>query len=305
MKLATVRFNNNTLAGVVRDDSYYALSSIDSRLPNDMLALIEGYEGFKPIIDAGLGKTTATCKTSEAVFLSPLQPKTIRDFIGFEEHTEKATTHFGFPMDLSKTLEAWRKAPGFYYSNTNAINGSDEPIDMHPSSKMFDFEFEFGFIIGKRGRDISKENAMDYIFGLTIFNDWSARDIQLQELPLGAGTPLAKGYANGFGPVIVTKDEIDQYLCKDDPYRYDIATKLTFNGKVLRENNLKTIYYTFADMIAWASRDTYLVPGDVFGSGTIGGGCLAEYPPDSPWLQAGDIIEMEAQGIGVLKNKVM
>jgi len=304
MKLATIRLNDVTYAGVVKDDKFFSFTGIDSRLPNDMLTLIEGYDDYKPYIETGISSADPICKTSEAEFLSPLpNPRTIRDFVGFEEHAMNSGNHFG--MDLSATVEVWRKAPGFYFSNSNSVVGPDEFILMHPNSRMFDFEFEFGFVIGKKGRDIAKDDAAGYIFGLTIFNDWSARDIQLSEMPLGAGAPLGKGYANTFGPVIVTKDEIDTYLCKDDPLRYDIATKLTLNGNLLRENNLKTIYYTFADMIAWASRDTDLYPGDVFGSGTIGGGALAEYPTDMPWLKAGDVIEMEAQGIGILMNKVI
>lgn len=309
MKLATVRYQDKIQAGVVREDKFYAFTALNNSLPNDMLSFIEGYEEYKSIVEQSIISPAPTCNVDEAILLAPLtNPKTIRDFVGFEEHAKNASNHFGgaaIGIDIEKTLMIWRKAPAFYFSNTNAVVGSDEAVVMHPHSQMFDFEFEIGCIIGKRGRDISKENAMDYIFGYTVFNDWSARDIQMQEIMLGVGAPLSKGYANGFGPVIVTRDEWEQYLMPEDSERYNVKTTLRLNGKVLRENNLNTIYYTFADMIAWASKDTDIVPGDVFGSGTIGGGCLAEQPPEVPWLKAGDVIEMEVEGLGTLKNTIV
>lgn len=303
MKLATVRVKEEICAGVVLGENFYSFTSLDSCLPNDMLTFIEGYKIYKPYVVQGMKNAKPTCKTSEAAFLAPLRnPRSLRDFVGFEEHARNSGRRFG--MDMTSTLENWYKTTAFYYSNGNDILGPDEPVVKHPHSKMFDFEFEIGFIIGKKGRDIPAEKANDYIFGLTIFNDWSARDIQVQEAKMGMGAPKGKDYANTIGPVIVTKDEIDAYLCKDDPLRYDLATKLTRNGVVMRENNVKTIYHTFAKMIEWASMDRDIYPGDLFGSGTIGGGALVEYPPEVPWIQSGDVIEMEVQGIGVLKNIV-
>lgn len=308
MKLATVEHSGKTQAGVVRDGQFYPLTALDPALPNDMLCLIEGWERFKPLVEAGMETAQPAFPLAEAKLLAPLpDPKTIRDFVGFEEHARNAANHFGGAaagIDLDKTVAVWKQAPGFYFSNTNAVSGGGEPVPMHPRSKMYDFEFEIGFIIGKRGRDIPKDEAGSYIFGFTIFNDWSARDIQLQEVQLGVGAPLGKGYANSFGPVIVTKDEFDQYLQPGDPLRYNVPVALRLNGELLKENNLNTIYYTFADMIAWASLDTDLVPGDVLGSGTIGGCSLCEQPPTFPWLKRGDIIEMECAGIGTLVNIV-
>ena len=303
MKLATVRFNNEIYAGVVQGDSFYSFVDLDSKLPNDMLPFIENYESLKPYVETGIKNTKPTCTITDATFLAPLRnPISLRDFLGFEEHAKNSGKRFG--MDMSKSLENWYTTSAFYYSNSNGINGSDEPIEMHPSSQMFDFEFEIGFVIGKKGKNIAAADAGNYIFGFTIFNDWSARDIQLQEMKTGMGAPKGKDYANTIGPVIVTKDELDQYLCKNDPQRYDLATKLTRNGVLMRENNVKTIYHTFAGMIEWASKDRDIYPGELFGSGTIGGGALLEYSPEIPWVNSGDVIEMEVQGIGILKNIV-
>lgn len=308
MKLATVVKNGKEQAGVVKDNNFYPFTALNPALPNDMLTFIEQYDRCRPLTEAGMQNAKPACALKDTKIICPLpNPKTIRDFVGFEGHCRNCSNHFGAMaagIDIEKTVAVWKKAPGFYFTNTNALYGNDEPVPMHPRSKMFDFEFEIGFIIGKKGRDIPKEKANDYIFGFTIFNDWSARDIQLQEVQLGVGAPLGKGYANGFGPVIVTKDEFDAYLQPGDPYRYNVKTKCFFNGKLLSENNLNTIYYTFADMIAWASLDTDLVPGDILGSGTIAGSSLCEQPPESPWLKKGDVIEMEAEGIGTFMNVV-
>lgn len=303
MKLATVRYNNEVLAGVVQGDDFYGFTSVDSRLPNDMLAFIEGYETLKPYVEAGIIATKPTCSVKDAQFLAPIpKPTSLRDYLGFEEHALNSGKRFG--MDTAGMLTDWYNTPGFYYSNHNKVSGADEPITMHPRSQMFDFEFEIGIVIGKRGRDIPIEEGDNYIFGLTIFNDWSARDIQLAEMKLGMGTPKAKEYANTIGPVITTMDEIRTYQCADDPLRYDLKTTLTRNGVLMRENNVNTIYHPFASMIAWASRDTDILPGEIYGTGTIGGGALVEYPPEIPFVQSGDVIEMEIEGIGVLRNVV-
>lgn len=182
------------------------------------------------------------------------------------------------------------------------MNGSGEPIVKLDASVYFDYEFEIGFIIGKAGIDIPEDEAMDHVFGLTIFNDWSARDLQLEEMKMGMGAPKSKEYANGLGPVIVTADELAPHLIPGDPTRYDLATRLNRNGELVRENNTKTIFHTFAKMIAYASRDNLFRPGELIGSGTLGGGSIIEAGPEVPFLSHGEVIEMAVEGIGVLRT---
>lgn len=306
MKLATVRYQGKAAAGVLSGEYFYGFQAIDEKLPNDMIAFIEGYEQFKEIVNNKLAGTDATCKVSEAEFLSPIQkPRTFRDFLSFEEHTLNCGKAFKATEEMTqKLLAVWRSFPGFYFSNANAFYGQDEPISMHPTSQMFDCEFEIGIIIGKKGIDISADDAVNYIFGLTILNDWSARDIQAKEAPLQLGPAKAKDYANTMGPCIVTMDEIAEYAVPGDPKRYDMPTKLYRNGTLIRENNTNTIYHTYADLVAYASRATAVYPGDVFGSGTIGGGAMIEYCGEQPFIHQGDVLEMEIEGIGKLKMEV-
>lgn len=306
MKLATVNYKGNIQAGVLRDQNFYGFKTIDDSLPDEMIAFIDGYDQFKDIVMKKLPETMPTCQANEAGFLSPIRkPGTFRDFLSFEEHTLNCGKAFKASEEMTrKLMEVWRSFPGFYFSNAGAFFGQDEPIRMHPTSKMFDCEFEIGIIIGKKGIDIAADDAKDYIFGLTILNDWSARDIQAREAPLQLGPAKGKDYANTMGPYIVTMDEIEKYIVPGDPMRYDMVTKLYRNGILIRENNTKTIYHTYADLVAYASKAAYIYPGDVFGSGTIGGGAMIEYCGSQPFIQQGDVLEMEIEGIGRLKMEV-
>lgn len=302
MKLATVRFRDETLVGIVKNEDFIAFRDLDTSLPDNMLALIEGFEVYKEQIEAKLPGATTTCTLAEVQFLPPLpNPCSFRDFMAFEEHIKNAGRHFGVEK---KVAPAWYQMPVFYFSNHNSMKGSGEPVPLQPNAKWPDFEFEIGMVIGKHGINIAAADAADYIFGFTVLNDWSARDLQFAEMPAGLGPAKGKDYATSIGPVLVTKDEMDQYLCPDDPQRYDLATRLIRNGQVMRENNTRTIYHPFASLIERASAEVELFPGDLIGSGTIGGGTIIEYPADVPFLQHGDVIEMEVQGIGTLVNIV-
>ena len=185
------------------------------------------------------------------------------------------------------------------------LRGSGEVVPAQPSSKNRDFEFEVGFVIGTGGKNIPAHRALDHIFGFTVLNDWSARDLQLEEQTVGLGPAKGKDYATSMGPVLVTRDELMSHICPDDPSRFDLKTKLTLNGKMMRENNTKSILHTFGDMIQRASTDVELFAGDLFGSGTVGGGTLLEYSREEySFLQPGDRIEMEVEGIGTLVSLV-
>jgi 2-keto-4-pentenoate hydratase/2-oxohepta-3-ene-1,7-dioic acid hydratase in catechol pathway len=301
MKLATIRYKATVYAGVVRDNDFIALSSLDRQLPGTMLELIEGWDGYKPLIEKNIGSAEKLCAMEEAECLPPLpNPRSFRDFMGFEEHFVTVKKKAG-----RKIVDEYYQMPVFYFSNHQALRGSGEPVAAQPDTEQWDFEFEIGFIIGKQGINIPSSRAMEYIFGYTILNDWSARDIQVKEQKVGLGPAKGKDYATSIGPVIVTRDELDACLLKDDPSRYDLATKLTLNGRVLRENNIKSILYPFSSMIERASKNVSLFPGELFGSGTLGGGTILEYPNEEvPFLKSGDTILMEVQGIGVLRNSV-
>lgn len=306
MKLATIRYEGNTCAGVVKDGNFYSFQGIDENLPNDMIGFIEGYDSYKKTVEEKLGAAAPTCSVAEAAFLSPIpRPRTFRDFMSFEEHVINSGKAMGYNQEtMDRLLAIWRKLPAFYFSNTNVFFGADEPIKMHPTSQRFDIEFEVAVIIGKEGSNISEEDAGEYIFGLSILNDWSARDIQAEEMAMQLGPAKGKDYANSMGPVIVTMDELQQYALPEEPKKFDMATKLYRNGELIRENNTRSIYHTYAELIAYSSRETKVYPGDVLGSGTIGGGAMLEYLGQQPFIQKGDRIEMEIGGIGSLKMQV-
>lgn len=307
MKLATVRYQDKVYSGVVKDGNFYHFRGIHSSLPEDMIEFIEGYDRYRPVVEERLVQAEKTCAAAEAAFLSPIpRPRTFRDFMSFEEHvinSGKAANYDDATME--RMLAVWRKLPAFYFSNTNVFFGPDEPVKMHPTSQRFDIEFEIAVIVGKEGVNVPREEAADYIFGMTILNDWSARDIQMEEMLMQLGPAKGKDYANSMGPVIVTMDELAQYAVPGDPERFDMATKLYRNGRLIRENNTKSIYHTYNRLIEYSSRETKIYPGDVLGSGTIGGGAMLEYMGGQPFIGKGDEIVMEVEGIGAMKMQVV
>ena len=231
--------------------------------------------------------------------LAPLpQPTSLRDFYAFEQHVSSVATNRG-----RKVPEAWYDLPAFYFGNHMAIYGPDSSIPM-PRTEELDYELEVACIIGRTGRDIAEEDAMDYVAGLTILNDWSARDIQQREMSIGLGPAKGKDFATSLGPYLVTLDELESFALFDG--RYDLSMIARVNGEERSRGTLRSIYYTFGQIIAHASRDCTLVPGDVIASGTVGTGCLLELTAGyGPWLEPEDIVELEVTGLGMLRNRIV
>ena len=165
-----------------------------------------------------------------------------------------------------------------------------------------DFELEIAVIIGKGGINIKPEDAPKHIFGYTIFNDWSARDIQREEMKVGLGPAKGKDFASSLGPVIVTSEALADRIV-NRPGVYDLTMTAKVNGVEMSRGNFKDIFWSFGEIIARASDTCELQPGDVIGSGTVGTGCLLELTKtQGPWLNEGDVVELEIERIGVLKN---
>jgi len=157
-------------------------------------------------------------------------------------------------------------------------------------------------VIGKAGTNITPEEAPNHIFGFTIFNDWSARDVQVQEMRVNFGPVKSKDFAASYGPVIVTPDSLVD-RATERPGVYDLSMTAKVNGVELSRGNFNDIYWSFGDIIARASQSVMLNPGDVIGSGTVGTGCLYELTKNQgPWLNEGDIVELEVERIGILRN---
>jgi fumarylacetoacetate (FAA) hydrolase len=244
------------------------------------------------------------------------RPRTIRDFYAFEAHVQAARARRGLAM-----IPEWYEYPVFYFSNPNAVYRHGDEIPYPRASQALDFELEVAIVIGREGRNIPPHEADDYIAGFTIMNDWSARDLQREEMKVGLGPAKGKDFATSLGPWLVTPDDVED-LCEPAPARvstgkpaavlptpgggrgshYRLAMAARIDGTEISRGNLADLYWTFAEMIAYASRDCTLYPGEVFGSGTVGTGCLLEL--GLPYLQPGQVVELEVERLGVLRNVV-
>lgn len=287
-------------------------------LPADMLSFIDGYETYRSLIDTNNWQDAAATYALETIkLLAPLpNPRSFRDYIGFEMHMLNASRSFGHTIG-----EAWYEMPIFYFTNHQAIYGPDDDIKRPVKETKLDIELEIACIIGKKGSDIKAEEARPYIFGYTVFNDWTARAIQRREMEVPLGPHKGKDFANAIGPCIVTADEMDQYRCTiteadfSDPLhfphgptdRLDLNMQTRINGVTVCEGNYKTAFYNFGQMIERASENGVpLMPGDILGSGTVGWGSLIEnnFTVHRP-LEPGDVVELEIEGIGILRNRVI
>ena len=229
-------------------------------------------------------------------------PPTVRDFYSFEQHAQR-TRRPGAP----KLDPDWYELPVFYFSNPYAVNGPGDDIAVPAGSRELDFELEVAAVVGEGGSDLSPDKAELHVAGFTIMNDWSARDIQRREMKFNLGPVKGKDFATTFGPCFVTPDELE-------PFRksraYDLAMVARVNGREYSRASLADIHWSFGDMLAHASRGTRIEPGDLIGSGTCGTGCILELSmthgeQDYPWLEPGDVVELEVERIGVLRNRVV
>ena len=280
-----------------------------------MLALIEGgddaLDGARQIVADPPAE--AVIDTATVRLLTPLpRPPQIRDCLCFEEHLVQAFTVLRKnraaaepdpeaaliefeKQGLFQIPDVWYQQPIYYKANRLAVIGTGEDVPWPAYADVLDYELEFGFFMGKGGRNIPKDKARDHIFGYSIFNDISARDAQAIEMPGGLGPGKGKDFDGGnvIGPCIVTADELDPYDC---------TMIARINGEEWSRGHSGTIHWTFEDLIAHTSRSETLYPGEFFGSGTVGGGCGLEL---ERYLSDGDIMELEIEGIGILKNRII
>ncbi len=223
----------------------------------------------------------------------------IRDFYAFEQHVKTCRAHRGLEM-----IPQWYQVPVFYFSNPVCVIGDGDPVRAPAGSQALDYELELACVIGTAARDLpADDSALACVAGFTIMNDWSARDLQKAEMAIGLGPSKSKDFATSLGPKLVPFDELKEYY-RDGRLHLEMTARV--NGKEYSRGNAGTMYWTWPQLLAHASRDTELRPGDVLGSGTVGTGCILELTPEAVggWLKPGDVVELTIEGIGTLRNPV-
>jgi fumarylacetoacetate (FAA) hydrolase len=224
----------------------------------------------------------------------------IRDFYAFEQHVKTCRAHRGLAM-----VPQWYDIPVFYFSNPTAVIRDGDPVWAPQGSAALDYELELACIIGKPARDLpADDRAMECVAGFTIMNDWSARDLQRAEMAVGLGPSKSKDFATSLGPSLVPLDALREHW-RDGRLHLDMTA--TVNGRVLSRGNSGSMYWTWPQILAHASRDVELQPGDVLGSGTVGTGCILELTPEAVggWLKPGDDVVLAIEGLGQLRNQVI
>lgn len=300
MKLVTFRvpesLGSSTRIGALHgDDLIVDLNAADDSIPPDMIKFLsEGSNSRK-----AASKVLASVKPGDAVcyaladvdLLAPVpRPNSIRDTISFENHMKNFEKRTGRPIP-----DYWYQSPVYYKGNPCSVVGTGADVYWPSYTEKFDYELEYGIVIGKQGVNISADDAGDYIGGYTIFNDFSARDVIQKEVSVFLGPAKAKDMdtGNAIGPCLVTPDEIGSR---------DLRMVARINGEVWSEGQSSDMYWSFADIIAHVSKDETLYPGDFIGSGTVANGCGDEL---DRWIQPGDTVELEVEGIGVLRNRIV
>jgi 2-keto-4-pentenoate hydratase/2-oxohepta-3-ene-1,7-dioic acid hydratase in catechol pathway len=312
MKLITFEIDGGSrrIGAVVGDNDRVvdltaaAEESANAAVFADMLSLIDGGEPALAQANDFVKAAAATLQLSEVSLLSPIPvPRRLRDFLSFEKHVRqsRANRHlFGIhtePRDpaLIQVPKVWYDRPIYYKSNCFSVVGPEAEVHWPSYSVTVDYELEVALIVGRKGKNISVENASQFVFGYCIFNDFSARDVQYTEMPGSLGPSKGKDFDTGnvLGPWIATSDEVD-------PQNLTMIARV--NGEEWSRGNSSTMHHSFAKLLAYASLEETVYPGEVLGSGTVGGGCGNEL---GRFMKHGDVIELEVSGLGLLRNRIV
>jgi fumarylacetoacetate (FAA) hydrolase len=319
MKLVSINYEGKDKIALLIDSNIYPVFQLNASLADNMAAFLEAGEDAMEV----LRKLEDTIRKNPRQFnsysvnkqplLAPVPyPSSCRDGYAFRQHVETARRNRGVPM-----IPEFDQYPVFYFTNHHSIFGPGEIKLMPDHFQKLDFELEAAIVIGKKGRNIKAEEADDYIAGYMIMNDLSARTLQMEEMMLNLGPAKGKDFATVIGPWMVTPDELEEFRVPTKEghtgLQYGLKMKAYVNGEQVSEGNMGQMDWTFAEIIERASYGVDLYPGDVIGSGTVGTGCFLELNgtgklnnPDykAQWLEDGDTIELEIEGLGRLKNSV-
>jgi fumarylacetoacetate (FAA) hydrolase len=321
MQLVTYLKDEQHQLAILVNGNLYDTDSLHPDLPVSMAMFLNYWDDVVPVAKAmeqrikeGSGRIPFGIPYAGATILAPVpHPSSCRDGYAFRQHVAAARRNRKLDM-----IPEFDQYPIFYFTNHNSIQGPGEIICMPDHFKKLDFELEAAIVISKPGRNIKAEEADDYIAGLMIMNDMSARTLQMEEMLLNLGPAKGKDFSTVTGPVLVTLDELEQYEvpCKEGHTgkSWNLKMKCWVNGVQVSEGNLADMDWTFAEIIERASYGVNLYAGDVIGSGTVGTGCFLELNGtgklnnpnyQEQWLLEGDVVEMEIDGLGKLSNTIV
>ena len=324
MRFVSFRRKEKDRLGIEVTGKIYDLSksaeSIDIEMPRRMRRFLQKWESnlalAKKVEEAiKAGKINDEFVVENAKLLAPVpKPTSCRDGYAFRQHVATARRNRGVEM-----IPEFDQFPVFYFTNHNAVFGEGDVFVEQDHLEKLDFELECAVVIGKKGINISAKDADNYIAGYMVMNDLSARTLQMEEMKLNLGPAKGKDFATTIGPYLVTSEELEKYRIETpEGSKYNLEMKAFHNGKQVSFGNLKDMNWTFAQIIERASYGVELFPGDVIGSGTVGTGCYLELNGTRTleakqkgeefkpvWLKGGDTIELEIEGLGKLKNKIV
>lgn len=251
---------------------------------------IEFAKGAGPDELRGPGNTPGIHLATAVRILSPLSnANSLRDFVAFEDHAKAGAERRG-----DRLAEVWYERPIYYKGNHRSLVGPEADVPKPRFTNELDFELEVACVLGGSGRDLDEAQAEGAIYGFTILNDWSARDVQRLEMAARLGPAKSKDFATSLGPCLLTVDEVGPHP--------SLSMSARLNGEVICNANLGDTYWRFPQMISFVSQDEDIWPTDIYGSGTPFGGCLLDR--DGPYLKPGDVVELEVEKIGVLRNVI-
>lgn len=321
MKLVSYLQKGRDRLAMLLDDTLYDMSVLQQTLPDNMTQfLLNWEENYKQALIAQTsckeGKTDKSKGSpyNSVQILAPIpRPTSCRDAYAFRQHVAAARRNRKVPM-----IPEFNQYPVFYFTNHHSIRGPGEVACMPDHFKKLDFELEAAIVICKHGRNIRAEEADEYIGGLMIMNDLSARQLQMEEMALNLGPAKGKDFATTIGPYLVTLDELEQFevpaKLNHTGKNWNLKMTCKVNGKQVSEGNLSDMDWTFAEIIERASYGVDLYPGDIIGSGTVGTGCFLELNgtgklnnPDyqEQWLKEGDEVKLEIDRMGILTNTIV
>lgn len=321
MKMISYIKEDREQLGILVNDMAYDMDVLHPDLPNTMSMFLTYWEDVFPIAQAGarmisdgIRESNKGIPVKDLQLLSPIPfPTSCRDGYAFRQHVATARRNRNVPM-----IPEFDQYPVFYFTNHHSIQGPGDVKCMPDHLKRLDFELEVAVLICKHGRNIRAEAADEFIGGLMIMNDLSARTLQMEEMLLNLGPAKGKDFATAIGPWLVTTDELEGSLipAKENHFGkcWNLEMKCNVNGREVSKGNIGDMDWTFAEIIERASYGVDLYPGDVIGSGTVGTGCFLELngtgklnDPNYPeqWLLPNDIIEMTVERLGTLSNTIV